>query len=150
MIKKWLLLLIFTSSLSRAVVTIQASSLSCMTPTILTTSTIIELDIPLIIDGTCSLITAGIGFGPTDTVTFEPIAANNITLTSFITTSPIGTITVINPTVWDVRSFNQSTQKFIFNDVIINMNPGATILADGVTFELRGASQLITTPIVPT
>lgn len=147
MLRKYILLCFFISSISHALVTIQASSLSCSMPTILNESAIIELDIALEIIGMCELITAGPGFGSTDTVTFNPTAAQTITIKSNVVVSPIGIITVANPGVWDVRSFNQSSQKFIFNNITINMNPGGSILADGVTFQLNGQSQLITNPV---
>lgn len=147
MFKRILIILLLSTATNHAVTTIQASSLNCTTPTILTDSTIIELDIPLILNSACSLIVAGITFGPTDTVTFRPTASNSITLASNVVVSPIGVITVNDPCIWDVTSFNQSGQTFIFENVIINMNAGATVLADGVVFALQGTSQLITTPI---
>jgi hypothetical protein len=149
MFKHMFILSLLIITTNHALTTIQASSLSCSTPTVLTDSTIIELDVPLILNSTCSPIIAGGGFGATDTVTFRPTVANSITLASNVIVSPIGIITVNDPCIWDVTSFNQNGQKFIFESVIINLNAGATIWADGVTFELQGTSQMITTPITP-
>ena len=130
---------------------IQASSLSCGAPTVLNGSAIIELDVDLDITGLCELISAGGGFGVNDTVTFRPAGANCVNIKSDVVISSINIITVSNPGIWDVRSFNQSTQKFIFENVTITMDPGGTILADGVTFQLNGTSQIITNAVtVPT
>lgn len=149
MFKQFSIALLLITTTGHAITTIQASSLNCTTPTVLTGSTIIELDVPLVLNSSCSLITAGGGFGPNDTVTFRPTVANSITLASSVVVSPIGIITVNDPCIWDVTSFNQSGQKFIFESVIINLNAGATIWADGIIFELQGTSQMITTPITP-
>jgi hypothetical protein len=129
--------------------TILASSLSCGAPTALTGSTVIELDIPLVISGPglCQLITAGGGFGPGDTVTFIPTISNTITITSTTIINAIGMVEIINPGIWDVRTFTQPTQRFIFQDIDIIMQPGGSILADGVTFQLKGTSKLITQPV---
>lgn len=130
-------------------ITIQASSLDCSVPAVLNESAIIELDIPLEISGPdlCELITAGPGFGIGDTVTFIATNANNITLTSDTVLNNIGILTVQNPGIWDVRSFTHSTQRFIFQDIHITMQPGGSILADGVTFQLLGTSKITTQPI---
>ncbi len=130
----------------KAVVTIQASSLDCTTPTEINESAIIELDVPLNIDGpgTCELITAGAGFGLGDTVTFRPTQSNTITITSVTQFSNIGMIEIVDAGMWDTRSFDQTTQTFIFESVEIIMQPGGSILADGLKFQLRGTSKITT------
>lgn len=147
MFKKYLLLLLIFTRQADAVVIIQASSLNCTTPTVLHESAIIELDVALEISGFCELLSAGSGFGSNDTVTFRPTEANTITISSETVTNTINIITAIHPGTWDVRSFNSGTQKFIFESVLMYMDPGATILADGLTFQFLGTSQLITNPI---
>lgn len=129
--------------------TILASALSCGAPTVLTESTTIELDVPLEVSGPglCQLITAGGGFGPGDTVTFVPTVAKTITITSTTIINAIGMIEIVNPGIWDLRTFTQPTQRFIFQDVDIIMQPGGSILADGVTFQLKGTSKIITQPV---
>ena len=129
--------------------TILASSLSCGAPTALTESTTIELDVPLVISGPglCQLITAGGGFGPGDAVTFISTISKTITITSTTIINAIGMIEIVNPGVWDLRTFTQSTQRFIFQDIDIIMQPGGSILADGVTLQLKGTSKLITQPV---
>lgn len=150
MFKKYLIFLLLFTKQAYAVVTIQASSLSCTTPTVLHESAIIELDVPLEITGLCALLSAGSGFGSNDTVTFRPTTTNTITISSETIVNTINIITAINPGIWDVRSFNSGMQTFIFESVLMYMDPGATIVADGLTFQLLGTSQLITNPISTT
>lgn len=140
------LCILITTLPCNALITIQASSLSCSTPTELNESAIIELDVPLTIDGpnVCALVTAGAGFGIGDTVTFRPTQSNLITLTSTTILNDIGMLEVQNAGMWDTRSFDQTTQRFIFENVEIIMQPGTTILADGLTFQLLGTSNITT------
>lgn len=147
LLKNYLILLLFITCIDHAQVVIQASNLSCGAPTIINESAIVELDVDLDITGLCELISAGGGFGANDTVTFCPASAHCVNIKSNVVISSINIITVPNPGIWDVRSFNQSTQKFIFDNVTINMDPGGTILADGVTFQLNGTSQIITNAV---
>ncbi len=144
--KLLLFFLVSCTHLCRAVITIQASSLSCAMPTEINESAIIELDVPLNIDGpgTCQLITAGAGFGLGDTVTFRPTQSNTITITSVTQFSDIGMIEIVDAGMWDTRSFDQTTQTFIFESVEIIMQPGGSILADGLKFQLRGTSNITT------
>jgi hypothetical protein len=133
-----------------AIVTIQASNLSCSVPTEINESAIIELDVPLEISGPglCELIKAGVGFGPTDTITFTPTQSNIIELKSTVipptTTAPAQ---VLDPGIWDLRSFSSFDQQIIFEDVQVLLDPGATFFAGTVTMIFNGTSKVLLQPI---
>ena len=152
---KWLacsLLSLFYVPYAHSVQIIQASDLSCGAPTMVTETAIVELDIALEITGLCELLVAAPSFGIGDTITFRVTAPDGrIDINSTVVLNAQQMIVVTNPGIWDVRSFTQPTQQFIFEDVIITLAPGASILADGVTFRLTGQSKIITEPVtIPT
>lgn len=132
-----------------AVPTILASSLSCTSPTILTESVIIELDVDLIMSGMCEPIQAGLGFGPTDTVTFIRGAnGSRVHLTStVIPPTPTAAAQVLNPAVWNLSSFSSLGQECIFDNVELLLDPGSTIMAGTLSMRFINGSVCNLQPI---
>jgi hypothetical protein len=132
-----------------AVPTILASSLSCTTPTILSGSVIIELDIDLVMSGMCEPLQAGLGFGPTDTITFIRGAnGSRVHLTSvIIPPTPTAAAQVLTPAVWNLSSFSSLGQQCIFDNVELLLDPGTTIMAGTISLRFINGSVCNLQPI---
>ncbi len=130
---------------------IQSSQLNCTMPMIINETCVIELDVPLVIEGMCEPIKAGPGFGASDTITFRQ--SGNIPpqiqlKSTVVPPTAIASAQVLNPGIWDLRSFTNTSQELIFENVLITLDAGTIILADAITLRLKGTSQMIPQPAV--
>jgi hypothetical protein len=108
------IVIIFYASCLRANLT--SADLSCSTPVIIDSSTVITLDYDVSITDTCELIVAGSMFGNSqvDTVTFTSDTGNKLV--------------IAGGGIWDPSTFNTETKHIQFlNGVTLAINSGGIL-----------------------